>query len=56
MALSSGSTGLEAVVVLGDGTVGEADLAIIGEFGGAGVTVHAGDARGTITTTSRLAV
>jgi hypothetical protein len=57
MAVSSGSTGLQAVVVLGDGTVGdgtvgEADLAVVRDFAGTGVTVHAGDARGTIASTT----
>src|SRR3954471_22408286 len=40
MAVASGSTGLQAVVVLGDGAVSAADLAIVRDFGGAGVTVH----------------
>jgi hypothetical protein len=49
MAASSGSTGLDAVVVLGDGEVSDDDLAIIRDFAGTGVAVHAGDARGSIT-------
>jgi hypothetical protein len=53
MAVSSGSTGLQAAVVLGDGDVTEADLATIRDFGGDGVIVHTGDARGTITVTTR---
>jgi hypothetical protein len=53
MAVSSGSAGLQAVVVLGDGTVAADDLAVVREFGGEGVTVHAGDARGTIAATTR---
>jgi hypothetical protein len=53
MAVSSGSTGLDAVVVLGDGELADADLAIVRDFGGAGVTVHVGDGRGTIATTTR---
>ncbi|GAA1968577.1 cytidine deaminase [Nocardioides panacihumi] len=52
MAVSSGSTGLDAVVVLGDGSVSDADLAVVRDFGGPGVPVHAGDARGTIATTT----
>lgn len=52
MAASSGSTGLQAVVVLGDGTVAEGDLAVLRDFAGTGVTVHAGDARGTISATT----
>ena len=45
MAVSSGSTGLEAAVVLADG---EPDLAALRDFAGSGVPVHVGDARGTI--------
>jgi hypothetical protein len=52
MAVSSGSTGLQAVVVLGDGTVADADLAVVRDFAGPGVPVHAGDARGTIAGTT----
>lgn len=41
MALSSGSKGLEAVVVLGDAAaLGEADLSVVRDFGGDGVPVH----------------
>jgi hypothetical protein len=46
MALSSGSTGLEAVVRLGG--VGEPDLAAVRELGGDDVAVLVGDARGQI--------
>ena len=53
MAVSSGSTGLQAVVVLGDGGVSEADLAVVRDFGGSGVPVHTGDPRGTIAATTR---
>ena len=56
MAMSSGSTGLDAVVVLGDdegdGGLADADLAVVRDFGGTGVTVHVGDGRGTITGTT----
>ena len=45
MAVSSGSTGLEAAVVLADGGP---DLAVVREFAGGGVAVHVGDAGGTI--------
>ncbi|MDT0201088.1 cytidine deaminase [Nocardioides sp. AE5] len=49
MAISSGSAGLEAVVVLGEsGQVAAGDLAVVREFAGAGVPVHVGDARGKI--------
>ena len=48
MALSSGSTGLEAAVVLTDGD--QPDLAATGDFAGAGVPVLVGDPRGTIHT------
>jgi hypothetical protein len=52
MAVASGSTGVQAVVVLGEGAVGERDLAIVRDFGGSGVTVHVGDVRGTIAATT----
>lgn len=45
MAVSSGSTGLEAAVVLADE---EPDLVVVREFAGTGVPVHVGDARGAI--------
>jgi hypothetical protein len=41
MAVTSGATGLEAVVVLGDDAVlDEADLSVVRDFAGAGVPVH----------------
>lgn len=53
MAVASGSSGLEAAVVLGgSGTVTAADLAVVRDFGGTGVPVHAGDARGTLSGTA----
>ncbi|MCD6638512.1 MAG: cytidine deaminase [Nocardioides sp.] len=48
MAISSGSTGLEAAVVLADG---EPDLRAVTDFAGAGVPVHVGDARGAVART-----
>jgi hypothetical protein len=45
MAVSSGSAGLEAAVVLADG---EPALDAARDFAGAGVPVHLGDARGAI--------
>lgn len=48
MALSSGSTGLEAGVVLTDGE--EPDLAAASDFAGPGVPVLVGDPRGSIHT------
>jgi len=45
MAVSSGSAGLEAAVVLADG---EPTLDAVRDFAGAGVPVHVGDARGAI--------
>ena len=45
MAHSSGSTGLEAAVVLADGGP---DLTVVREFSGPGVPVHVGDGRGVI--------
>lgn len=51
MAVSSGSRGLEAAVVLTDAdAVAGGDLAVVREFGGAGVVVHRGDLRGTLAT------
>jgi hypothetical protein len=53
MAVSSGSRGLEAGVVLGEGRqVSPPDLAVLRDFGGAGVPVHVGDPRGTITSST----
>jgi hypothetical protein len=52
MALSSGSRGLEAAVVLTEAAdVSEADLEVLRDFAGTGVTVHRGDARGTVVET-----
>ncbi len=49
MAVSSGSRGLEAAVLLSDsGQVSALDLEVLRDFGGPGVVVHVGDARGTI--------
>jgi hypothetical protein len=49
MALSSGSRGLEAAVVLTQAdTSNDADLAALREFGGAEVMLHRGDWRGQI--------
>jgi hypothetical protein len=53
MAVASGSQGLEAAVVLSDADeVAAGDLAVLSEFGGTGVAVHRGDARGTISATT----
>jgi hypothetical protein len=49
MAVSSGSRGLEAAVVLGESEqVSPLDLDVLRDFAGAGVTVHAGDPRGRL--------
>ena len=48
MAISSGSTGLEAAVVLADGD--DVDLRAASEFAGPGVPVLVGDASGAIRT------
>jgi hypothetical protein len=49
MAVSSGSRGLEAAVVLTDTEgVSPFDLDVLRDFGGAGVVVHVGDQRGTM--------
>lgn len=47
MAISSGSTGLEAAVVLGDHAE-EVDVTAVREFAGSEVVVHTGDGRGTL--------
>jgi len=49
MAVSSGSRGLEAAVLLTDNDlVSQLDLQVLRDFGGDGITVHVGDPRGTI--------
>src|SRR3954452_22997111 len=49
MAVSSGSRGLEAAVVLSDNEqVSPLDLDVLRDFGGPGVVVHVGDPRGTV--------
>ena len=50
MALSSGSTGAEALVVLGEEGAGEdeADLTILRDFAGPGVPVHRGSPAGAV--------
>jgi hypothetical protein len=49
MAVASGSKGLEAAVVLTDAdTVAGDDLAALRDFGGPGVVVHRGDAKGAV--------
>jgi len=50
MALSSGSSGVEACVLLGDAQdLTEPDAAVLSDFAGTGgVTVHVGDVRGTV--------
>ncbi|CAN5221201.1 cytidine deaminase [soil metagenome] len=60
MAVASGSKGLGAAVRLGGvDTLGDDDRAALTEFGGSGsggsgVVVHLGDARGTVTTTTKI--
>lgn len=49
MAVSSGSSGLEAAVLLtGKDLVSQLDLQVLRDFGGEGVQVHVGDPQGTI--------
>ena len=49
MAVSSGSTGLEAAVLLTDaGTVADADLHALRDHAGTGIPVHVADARGNV--------
>ena len=52
MAVASGSTGLEAAVLLTSGAaIPAADLAALRDLGGTDVVVHRGDARGEIAET-----
>lgn len=53
MAVASGSSGVEACVVLGEqGVLTEQDAAVLGDFGGpSGVTIHLGDPRGAVAET-----
>ncbi len=49
MAVTSGARGLEAVVVLGDAAViDEADLSVVRDLSGAGVSVHLAAGDGTV--------
>ncbi len=49
MASSSGAAGLEAVAVVTDAdAIGDADLAVVRDFAGAGVPVLRADARGQV--------
>lgn len=58
MAFASGSTGVQAAVILGDATELTApDAAVLADFGPSGdhgVVVHLGDARGTISASVTL--
>ena len=56
MAVASGSTGVDAIVVLGESDMlDDADKAVLGDFAGAsGVQVHVGDPRGAIRTTLEI--
>jgi len=52
MAVASGSRGLAAAVVLGEGgELATADRAAVTDFAGGGVVVHLGDGRGAIAET-----
>lgn len=53
MAISSGSRGLEAAVVLTQALGGVAGLAAVRDFAGHGVPVHVGDHRGEVFDTAR---
>jgi hypothetical protein len=57
MAVASGSSGVDACVVLGEAAdLADPDAAVLGDFGGGGgVTVHVGDARGAISGTHTVA-
>jgi hypothetical protein len=51
MAVASGAKGAEAVVVLGEGELAEADLTALRDFAGAGVPTYLGAPDGTIGST-----
>jgi hypothetical protein len=53
MAVASGATGAEAVVVLGESPVAATDLDIVREFAGTGVPVHQGAPNGSLEDTRR---
>lgn len=48
MAVASGAKGAEAVVVLGDSGLAEADLAALRDFAGVGVPAYVGAPSGTV--------
>ncbi|WP_205470878.1 cytidine deaminase [Nocardioides sp. SYSU D00038] len=52
MAVASGSRGLEAAVLLTDGSLADGDLAALRDFAGPGVVVHVGDPRGAVGSTA----
>ncbi|MFZ2501501.1 MAG: cytidine deaminase [Nocardioides sp.] len=53
MAFASGAQGLEAAVVLGSASAPTAsDLAVLGDFGGAGCVLHLTDPAGTVVTST----
>ncbi len=53
MAVASGSKGLQAAVLLGDRSeLDDDDRGALTDFGGPGVVVHLGDARGTLSGTT----
>lgn len=49
MAVSSGVSGLEAAVVVVDGGIKPADVTVVREFAGAGVSIYRADTAGQIT-------
>lgn len=53
MAVASGATGAEAVVVLGEAPPAATDLDIVREFAGSGVPVHLGAPNGSVEDTRR---
>ena len=53
MAVSSGSRGLEAAVLLSDAAqVSALDMDVLRDFAGSGVVVHVGDPRGTVSSST----
>lgn len=53
MAVASGSKGLQAAVLLGEGAdLTEPDRGALADLGGSGVVVHLADPRGTVSTST----
>ncbi len=49
LAVSSGGSGLEAALLVGDHGIEPADVTVVREFAGAGVPIYRADTAGTVT-------